>query len=108
MSDDGVPTMVYRRPQPGDETTETMSGVVAWKIVNLAPGEKIPDGWRASYADAAAAAEQAPEVEHETPPDPSAPSELDVLRAHAETLGIKVDGRWSAAKLKKKIEAEEA
>lgn len=33
-------------------------------------------------------------------------SELDELKAQAEELGIKVDGRWSEAKIQEMIDAE--
>ena len=58
--------------------------------------------------------EAAPEAPAETAgppaaPDPEAPAAdeaaLDALRAAAEALGIKVDGRWKQARLAKEIAA---
>ena len=53
----------------------------------------------------AAEAEPAPSG----PEEPEQPEEADyeALKAHAEQLGIKVDGRWGADRLRAEIEAEE-
>lgn len=36
----------------------------------------------------------------------TSPSELDVLRKEAKELGVKVDGRWSAERLRQEIDAK--
>lgn len=75
----------------------------------FASPEEIPagEGWQ----DTPVAEAAEPDIPAEPPAAVAAddaPDEIDVWRARATELGIKVDGRWSIAKLKKKIEAEEA
>jgi hypothetical protein len=50
-----------------------------------------------------------PEPEPEPEPEPSVPAEPGIvqLRAEAERLGIKVDGRWSAIRLQQEIANKE-
>lgn len=36
-------------------------------------------------------------------PEPAQPSESDALRAQAEALGIRVDGRWSPDRIQQEI-----
>jgi hypothetical protein len=52
---------------------------------------------------AKAAGEAAPSPEAPEPPAPAEDADLEALRAEAERLGIDVDGRWGAKRLRSEI-----
>lgn len=88
------PTMFYR-PAPDDadpaKTIENEDGKWEWIIEPDSDGTP-PSGWQALPYGA----------QQQQPDD--ALTELDALRTQASELGIKVDGRWSAAKIQSKID----
>lgn len=63
----------------------------------------LPDGWHESPA-------LVPKVAAAVPPEASdtKDDELTALRSRAAALGIKIDGRWSAAKLMRVINEVES
>ena len=75
------------------------------KLFELEPGEGLPDGWidHPTQPETVAVAEAS--AAPEPPPDMPVISELDALRADAESKGIAVDKRWGKAKLIHMIQA---
>lgn len=97
-----TPRMVYR--------VGTMcaleSGAYDWRIVPDQPALQaaLADGWHLDqYAAKAAAEAHAPAAVPEPAPADDAPPTRDELEQKAAELGIKVDGRWSDARLSKAI-----
>jgi hypothetical protein len=62
----------------------------------------------AAEDDAEATPKSAPQPDEEQPVEPQDDSELEQLRAEAEALGVKVDKRWGADRLRAEIAAARA
>lgn len=92
--------MLYRVPGP-----HLLDGVKCdWLIVPdtaNAIAEAEGNGWRRSPALALEATQEPPLI------DPPRKSERDELTDLAESLGIKVDGRWSIARIRAEIDRKD-
>lgn len=102
-----VPERVYRTAN-GDLVPHTS---VDAAFLAFAAGDQISDeeaeryGVRAYFAKSAPKAEDksAPVPQNKMAPAPDDKSELDSLRETAKELGVKVDGRWNADRLRTEI-----
>lgn len=82
-----VPTWVYARN--GES-----------RIIDLEPGSPPPDGWAFSPAPVA----DSPELDEPSEAFSSESDDRAALMAEAAGLGVRVDGRWSTARLRQAID----
>jgi sRNA-binding protein len=110
VSEDGTVTGsidVSKLDEIEPKTDEAKAQIDALKA-EVAAGQEPAVEDDAEDSDAEVTPKSAPQPDEEQPVEPQDDSELEQLRAEAEALGVKVDKRWGADRLRAEIAAARA